>query len=219
MTSIRALILAVALATPVAASAATPQAGIEQKVRRGLYTETDLGTFFTVRTAGGSGVSNAQAYLQLGVGYDITEHISVGAQFGLGASAGLCYQDTANSGDCGVTDSAGNIIRPDGVNQLILPDNFANTFFQAHFTYYVPIVDKLVFAPRLLAGYARLDPAPIVDANNDPVSGGPMVGADLAIEYATWMDHFTVGLDVAPRYVIGPNILSFAIFPRVKYTF
>ena len=33
------------------------------------------------------------------------------------------------------------------------------------------------------------------------------------------MDHFTIGADVLTRVILGPNILSFAIFPRVKYTF
>ena len=39
------------------------------------------------------------------------------------------------------------------------------------------------------------------------------------IEYATNMDHFSIGLDVAFRFVIGPNIPSLGFYPRVQYTF
>jgi hypothetical protein len=46
-----------------------------------------------------------------------------------------------------------------------------------------------------------------------------MLGGDLGIEWATHQDHFFVGIDFEPRFVVGPNILSMAFFPRVKYTF
>jgi len=41
----------------------------------------------------------------------------------------------------------------------------------------------------------------------------------VGVEYATSMDHFSVGADVMSRFILGPNILSFAIYPRIKYTF
>lgn len=208
------------LALPSVAQAATPSAGVEQTIRHGFFTETDLGTYFNFRTSNGFQVSNAQAYLQLGAGYDITDRISVGFQFGLGASSALCFGDTdVDTGACAVTDSAGHTVNDANGNPQTLADNFSNTFFQAQVTYTVPIIDRLSFAPRLLLGYQLLNPAPIVDSNGNAISGGFMVGADLGLEYATHQDHFIVGIDVVPRFCVGPNILSMAIFPRVKYTF
>src|SRR6185312_16791131 len=90
-------------ALPALASAATPQVGVEQQLRRGLFVETDLGTYFDV---GGGTVSNAQAYMQLGVGYDITERFTLSLQFGLGASSGVCLAQVANDGTCGIIDSS-----------------------------------------------------------------------------------------------------------------
>jgi hypothetical protein len=40
-----------------------------------------------------------------------------------------------------------------------------------------------------------------------------------SVEYATNMDHFTIGLDVVYRMILGPNIHTLQFFPRVKYTF
>jgi hypothetical protein len=211
----------VLLAAPGAALAATPQVGVEQQLRRGFFTETDLGTYFDFRTAAPATVSNAQAYLQLGVGYDITDRFSVALQFGLGASSGVCLQDISNSGDCGVVDQAGNIA-PDPQNpaqKQILPDNFSNTFYQLHLSYRFSLAERLALVPGVIVGYQKLDPAPVLDANSNPLSGGFMAGVDASLEYATHMDHFFVGLDVVPRYLFGPNLLSMAIFPRVKYTF
>ena len=150
--NLRAALVLSSLALPSVALAATPSAGVEQTIRHGFFTETDLGTYFDFRTSNGFQVSNAQAYLQLGVGYDITDRISVGFQFGLGASSALCFADIDNDGACGVVDSAGQLVRDaNGVPQT-LADNFSNTFFQAQVTYTVPIIDRLSFAPRLLLG-------------------------------------------------------------------
>ena len=47
----------------------------------------------------------------------------------------------------------------------------------------------------------------------------PNAGVGVGLEYATSFDHFSVGADFLARYIIGPNIPTFALFPRVKYTF
>ena len=47
----------------------------------------------------------------------------------------------------------------------------------------------------------------------------PLLGGGVGIEYATHFDHFSVGLDLAGKYFLGPNVLGVAIAPRVKYTF
>jgi hypothetical protein len=211
------------LLLPALAGAATPSVGVEQKLRRGLFVETDLGTYFDFRSAAPATVSNAQAYLQLGIGYDITERLSVALQFGLVASSGVCLADIANDGTCGVVDAAGNIAAlPDNSGKQVLPDNFSNTFYQLHVSYRVPLVERLAFVPGAVVGYQKLDPAPLLSDNTDPdsqLSGGVVFGANLSLEYATHMDHFFVGLDVLPRFLVGPNLFSMAIFPRVKYTF
>ena len=55
---------------------------------------------------------------------------------------------------------------------------------------------------------------------------GPHVGAGLALDYDTRLDHFAVGLDVLARYTIasGPDsrglkIFSIAVMPRLRYVF
>lgn len=215
--AVRLFALALA-ALPAVAGAATPQVGVEQKIRRGFFAETDLGTYFD--TAKGT-TSNAQAYLQLGIGYDVTEKFSLAFQFGLGASSGVCLQDVAIDGTCGVVDPDTQTINVDENGQKqVLPDNFSNSFYQLNFSYRVTLMERLALVPGVVVGYQKLDPPPLYASNGtDLVSGGFMVGGDVSLEYATHMDHFFIGVDVEPRYVIGPNLLSFAIFPRVKYTF
>jgi hypothetical protein len=217
--NLRHALAALLIAVPSLAHATTPQAGVEQNIRHGFFVETDLGTYFDFRTSPFTS-SNAQPYLQLGVGYDITDRLSVAIQFGLGANASLCFVGQDANGDCALTDSNGNVI-PDPNTGLpqIMPDNFSNTFIQAQVAYAFPIIDRLAFVPRLEVGYQQISPAPLLDSNNNPITGGVMVGTDLSVEYATHQDHFFVGLNVEPRFLIGPNIISMAIFPRVKYTF
>lgn len=196
----KAVISMLALLVPAFASAATPSAGVEQEVRRGFFTETDVGVFFTL--GGEDAYSNAQTYLQLGVGYDISEHIELGLHFGLGSSAANCFAGPRSAaGECPAS------------------DNFTVSFIDLSAAYLFPIASRLYLAPKLVGGWTTLDPEPLSDSAGQPVTSGPNVGAGLGLEYATSMDHFTIGLDVLSRMIVGPNILTFAIFPRVKYTF
>jgi len=197
------LLLSVALVfMPFVAHAATPPEGVPLKVRRGLFVETGLGAFWTL--GGESGYSNAQPYLQLGLGYDLTEHISVGAQFGLGSNSVNCFAGYAP-----------------GTQDCRLADSFTLAFGDVTVGYRFPLSERFYLVPRLAAGYTRLDPAPV------EVSGGsaseavyaPNAGLGLGVEYATSMDHFTIGADLLVRYVLGPDVPTFAVFPRVKYTF
>ena len=123
-----------------AAEAAVPPHGVPLHVRRGFYTETDIGAFFTL--GGNDLYSNPQSYLQLGLG------------------------------------------------------------------------ERFYLTPKVLAGQTLLDPAPVGD-----VTQGFNLGAGVGLEYATSMDHFSVGMDVVARYVFRANIPAFSVFPRVKYTF
>nr|WP_255443004.1 adventurous gliding motility protein CglE [Corallococcus sp. Z5C101001] len=194
------LLAALALATP--ALGATPPEGVEFQPRQGFFTETDVGVFFTL--GGANNYSNAQTYLQLGIGYDLTERLSLGAHFALGASAQNCF--------------AGFL--PDS-NVCALSDNFTVAFGDLTAAYHVRLANRFYLTPKLAAGYTRLDPTPV-----DPDKGDPgrsinafNAGVGVGVEYATSLDHFSVGADFLARYIIGPNIATFALFPRVKYTF
>ena len=67
---------------------------------------------------------------------------------------------------------------------------------------------------------ALLDPDPVPpDVASTGVRSALNVGVAASLEYATNMDHFSIGLDVAFRMVIGPNIMALQFFPRVQYTF
>ncbi|GMU03368.1 hypothetical protein KH5H1_74900 [Corallococcus caeni] len=194
------LLAALALATP--ALGATPPEGVPFEPRRGFFTETDVGVFFTV--GGENSYSNAQSYVQLGIGYDLTERLSLGAHFALGSSAQNCF--------------AGYL--PDS-NVCALSDNFTVAFGDLTAAYHVQLAHRFYLTPKVAAGYTRLDPTPV-----DPDEGDPgrsinafNAGLGVGVEYATSFDHFSVGADLLGRYIFGPNIMSFAVFPRVKYTF
>lgn len=192
-----------------AAEAATPSEGVALKVRRGFFTETDIGVFFTL--GGQNAYSNAQTYLQLGVGYDITENIELGAHFGIGSNAQNCFAVTdPSAGSCSIR--AGNVTK-------VFPDNFTLTYLDGSAAYLFRLADRFYIAPKLVGGYTLLDPAPLQNDQGTNVNSGFNVGGGIGIEYATYMDHFTIGADATVRYVIGPNIPTIAIFPRVKYTF
>jgi hypothetical protein len=180
---------------PVLASAGTPQEGVPLKVRRGFFTETDIGGFVTF--GGDNAYSNLQIYLQLGLGYDITEHLELGLHVGIGANAANCWSGLDAKGLCTTS------------------DNFTNTFIDLSFAYLFTIAERLYFAPKVMGGLTALDPVP--DTSGQNIRGN--VGVAVGVEYATNMDHFTIGLDVVARFIIGPNIFSMQFFPRVKYTF
>jgi hypothetical protein len=174
-------------------AAATPPQGVPLTVRRGFHTETDIGVFWTM--GGDDLYSNAQSYLQLGVGVDLMDRLSLGAHVAFGASAFNCF--------------AGR------VDDLCLQtDAFAMTFFNLSLAYHHPLADRLWLTPKVLAGYTLLDPAPVGD-----VTEGPNAGLGIGVEYATAMDHFSVGVDLVARFVFRANIPAFSLFPRVKYTF
>lgn len=189
----RRLLVGLALVPMLALGATTPQ-GVALKVRRGFFTETDIGTFFTL---GGHDVySNAQSYFQVGVGVDISDKLELGAHFGLGANAFNCFAARTENGVCTTSEA------------------FTVTFFDATAAYLIRLRERLYLAPKIAAGYALLDPSPRAG-----LSHAFNAGAGVGVEYATSMDHFSVGLDVLGRYVFSGGMLAITIFPRVKYTF
>jgi hypothetical protein len=191
----------------VVASAATPAEGVPLKVRRGFFTETDL--FWGFLTLGGQdGYSNLQVYLQLGIGYDITENLEIGLHVGIGANAANCWGDTRNAkGDC-------------LSNNTNVSDNFTVTFIDLSFAYLFRVAERVYVAPKIIGGWTLLDPPPALAANGNGINNAPNIGLAVGVEYATNMDHFTIGFDwVIGRFIIGPNIYSMQFFPRIKYTF
>lgn len=198
------LLVLAALVLPSFALAATPPEGEPLKVRRGFYTETDVGGFLTL---GGDDVySNLQSYLQLGLGYDIrivdAFGIGLGVHVGVGASAANCYSG-----------------RPQPGANCPLTENFTVFFIDATVGAIIRMVERFYFVPKLMGGFTLLDPAPVQLSDGELINKGANIGLALGIEYATNMDHFSIGLDVVARYVIGPSIISLQFYPRVKYTF
>ena len=192
--------LVAALLVSSSAFAATPPEGVPLQVRRGFFTETDVGGIFTV--GGDNGYSNFQTYLQLGLGYQLTINdgkglIPIGFHVGIGANAQNCWAGLNNAGAC--TQS----------------DNFTMTFLNASVGYLHQVVERFYIGGKLIGGVGLLDPDPVGD--NKLVRGN--FGVALSIEYATNMDHFSVGMDVSYRLVIGPNISALMFYPRVQYTF
>jgi len=187
---------------PAPASAATPPEGAPLKVRRGFFTETDIGAF---NTFGGDDVySNLQVYLQLGIGYDITENIELGLHVGIGANAANCHagKDARTMTICNAS------------------DNFTVTFVDLSFAYLFRVAERLYVAPKLVGGMTFLDPAPVTNEAGNPVTLAPNGGLAIGVEYATNVDHFTVGLDVVlVRWIFIANISTHQYYLRVKYTF
>lgn len=189
-------ILTFAVLAPAVGLAAPPQ-GVPLEVRRGFFTETNIGAFFTV--GGDDLYSNAQTYLQLGIGYDVGERLELGLHFGLGTNAANCFSGRVEQA-CSQS------------------DNFTLAFFNGSAAWNFRIAERLYLGPRVSAGWTMLDPAPVLSGET-PVRAGPNIGAGVGIEYLTAMQHFSIGAELMGRYVLRANIPAIAIFPRVKYTF
>jgi hypothetical protein len=199
--------LLVALASSWAAAAA-PAEGVELKVRRGFFTETDIGAFFTL--GGDQAYSNTQTYVQLAVGYDISDSFALSATFGIGASAADCFGGRKTPGDT--------------TTDCVAADNFTAAFFDLNGAYLFRLAERFYLYPKLAIGYTTMDPAPVCSSSSPAgecigINSGVNLGGGVGIEYATSMDHFSIGLEAMYRFVIGPNISAVSIFPRVKYTF
>lgn len=202
---------------PVMAEAATPTLGVPTPIRRGFFTETDLGVFFTT---GGQGAnpSNAQAYLHLGVGYDVVSSgkhfLAVGLGFTMGASAGACFGELVEGSEGMICADPAKAVN-EKMGEGMLPDNWSATTVEASLMYGYEVVPRLMVTARGLGGVGLIEPMAFSNTEN-PV---PLIGGGLGLEYATHFDHFSVGLDLAGKYFLGPNVLGVAIAPRVKYTF
>jgi hypothetical protein len=202
--------LLIALSVSSSALAATPSEGVPLEVRRGFFTETSLGGGFTL---GGTvaenypGYSNFQIFLQLGLGYQFTINdgqglIPVGFQLGIGSNAQSCFSTVSAAGLCAQS------------------DNFTMIFTNVS-AGYLHRLGTGSFSRRLYAGGKLMGGPAFVDP--DPVGDGalvrPNIGVAASLEWATMMDHFSIGFDAAYRLIIGPNISALFFYLRVQYTF
>ena len=102
----------------------------------------------------------------------------------------------------------------------VIADNFTQTFIDLTAGYLHRFGDGYITSRfygggKLVGGIALLDPKPI--PNGGLVYGN--FGVVAALEFATMVDHFSVGLDVGYRFILGPNVSALTIAARVQYTF
>jgi hypothetical protein len=178
--------------------------GSPEPIRTGFYAETSLGTFFTL--GGGDSYSNVEAFLGIGVGYDIIKELSVSVQFQLAPSAGDCY-----------------VVNSAGADQC--PTSGSSTFtmlaIDAEISYRLQVANRVFIPFRAFGGFADFTPVPsnaLAPVTNSDV-WAPTFGLATGIEYATHFDHFTIGLEASGRFVLALNMTAIAIYPRIKYTF
>lgn len=196
-------------ALPALALAATPPTGVPLQVRRGLFAEADTGTFFTV--GGLNGVSNAQPFLGFGLGYDVMDRFTLALHLDVGSSSGNCFTPAQDA-------STGECVDPSQV--LPLSANFAVFGVSLQGRYSWELAERFTAGPKLVLGAATLTPNPIAGGASDGSDGfHALVGLGAGVQYATNLDHFTIGLDVEYRTVVGPNVGGIAIYPRIEYTF
>jgi hypothetical protein len=136
------------------------------------------------------------------------ERVSAGISFSLGSSAASCFAEVdSKDGRCyGINEA-------DGTN-VDIADNFTVSSFAGELAFKLPLNYRLKVQPKVHAGLSLLDPEPRVSVTN-----AVLVGAGVGVEYATHMDHFSIGAEVFGNFMVGPNISSFAIYPKIKYTF
>jgi hypothetical protein len=218
VTSRTLLVMAFAVALGSSVSEAkTPGEGVPLSVRRGFFTETDIGGFFTL--GGAPGYSNLQTYLQLGLGYQFTINngsglLPIGLHVAIGANSQNCfatYNDAARTCRSGTGGMAASV-----------SDNFTLTFFSVSAGYLHRVIERLYVGGKLLGGVTLLDPTPFaLPSSGNPINLGGNFGVAASIEYATNLDHLSIGFDIGYRLVIGgPSAISALMFyPRVQYTF
>ncbi len=208
--SLAVLVFAVIAAAPAQAEqldlSNVSSTGSPEPVRTGFYAETALGTFMTL--GGADGYSNMEAFLSLGVGYDIFDAFAVGVQFQLAPSAGDCYGPS--DAYCSGSSAQGSSTFTMAALDLVL-------------SYKLEVFDRLYVPFRVFGGMADFTPLPRADMGASAGAGDvwvPTGGAATGIEYATRFDHFTIGLEISARFVPSTvNMMALAIYPQVKYTF
>ncbi len=197
---------------------ATLAQGVSAPVARGFFAETDIGGLLTlggnVSDDGGrqyGGYSNLQPYLQLGIGYGLEVFggkglIPVGIHLGLGANAQNCFAGLSGAGRAVACQSS---------------DSFTLTFLSATAGYLFRVAPRLFLGAKGVLGLTLLDPSPVAPLTQ-PTAGSAWsfnAGAAVSLEYATRLEHFSVGFDLVGQTIFGSTIFVLQMVPRIQYTF
>ncbi len=183
----------------------TPPLGVKPALRQGLFADLQVGGFFTINLDYeqiGRQVSNAQPYVGVGLGYDVTRNIVAGMGLAYGASAGACFDPDRPTGTCNGARS------------------FSVMLINAHVGYLHGFDHQWYLGAKVLGGAALMTPGP--EGGGADLLFGYNGGLALATEYHTHLEHFVLGLDVAATFVMGGRQVRFpgiAIYPRLKYVF
>jgi hypothetical protein len=200
-------------------AAALPVNGVDERPRRGTFVETSLGVFTAM--GGSAPFSNAQPYLGIAFGREIGERAAVFFSLGIGGASASCYQLDAPTGKC------------------LGADSFGTTYVEGGASYGFDVASRTLLGLKVVAGLSDLSPGPVCQANRSDCLGGSgvpdhlvgfHVGAGLALDYDTHLDHFAVGLDALIRYTMARytpasgggqtlGIPSLAVMPRIRYVF
>lgn len=196
-------------AVPLQATLAAAVSGVEEPPRRGTYVETSLGVFTAL--GGSAAFSNAQPYLSMTFGHEIGEQASIFASLGIGAVSASCYD--ALKGNC------------------VAADSFGATYLEGGAAYGFPVAFRTLLALKVVGGFTDLSPGPVRNGSGVPDHlPGFHLGAGLALDYDTHLDHFAVGFDAIVRYTLARytppggssqtlGLPSLAVMPRIRYVF
>jgi hypothetical protein len=200
-----------ALLIGAATQAAVPGNGTDEAPHRGNYVETSLGVFTAM--GGSVALSNAQPYISMAFGRELGTSATVFASLGIGAASASCYQVQQPQGTCNAADS------------------FGATFVEAGATYGFPPFLRALLSMKVVAGLTDFSPGPVRDGSSVPNHlFGYHVGAGIAFDYDTHLDHFAIGADLLFRYSLARytpsggsaqtlGLPSAALMPRIRYVF
>ncbi|MDF1563512.1 MAG: adventurous gliding motility protein CglE [Deltaproteobacteria bacterium] len=187
---------------------AVPPLGVPIEPHRGLYTDFSVGTYFAF---GPGGVSDGQPFLGLGVGYDLTDRLTLGLRLGMGSVAGACLADV-----CG-----NQVNNPGMVTEGA--DSFSLTTADVFFGYSHPMTQQWFVGGKLLGGIAAVGPVPEHQRGVVPNRLALGFGGGLlaTTELHTYLNHFVIGADLGARFrsAGGANIIGLEIAARFKYVF
>ena len=190
---------------------AVPANGVDEPPRRGTFTEMSLGVFTAM--GGSAPLSNGQPYLGITFGREIGDQAAIFASLGIGAASASCYQVDTRSGDC------------------LAADSFGATFVEGGVSYGFALARRTLFGLKLVAGFTDLSPGPVRNGTSVPDHlPGFHLGAGVALDYDTHLDHFAVGIDALLRYTLAKytpsggsaqtlGLPSLAVMPRIRYVF
>jgi hypothetical protein len=200
---VRIALLSLLCAASAAARTEVPANGVDPEPRRGTYVETALGLFTAM--GGSSTLSSAQPFLALTLGRQIGSRAAVFASLGVGAARASCYQLDATGQTC------------------LAPDSFGATFAEGGVSYGFDVAPRTLLSLKGVAGYTDLSPGPVLhDGAQRAHTPGFHLGGGAGIDYATHLDHFSIGLDALVRHTRAADSLSLtslSVLPRVRYVF